>query len=229
LSQCGAHASHPERQREANDRRRRALVIRALLAPPLCWSCRGHAPGGRALCRSCRRALAFLSREPVAIAGVRVWAPVAYEGAARDLVRALKFRGALSLAGEMAALVVASAPRALLRGTLVPVPLHPVRLRRRGFNQAAVLAEAVAARTGLETCDCLRRRGPGSRQVGRGRAARLSKPAGSIEARASVPEVALLVDDVVTTGATLAACAAALREAGAKDVAALAFARTPGR
>ena len=204
-------------------------VIRALLAPPLCWSCGVHAPRGRPLCGGCRRALAFLPREPVALAGVRVWAPVAYEGPARDLVRALKFRGALSLAGEMAALAVASAPTGLLHGALVPVPLHPVRLRRRGFNQAAVLAEAIARRTGLETSDCLRRRGPGPPQVGRGRSARLSGPAGSIEVRARAPAVALVVDDVVTTGATLAACATALREAGAAEVAAIAFARTPGR
>jgi predicted amidophosphoribosyltransferase len=204
-------------------------VIRALLAPPLCWSCGAHAHGGRPLCRTCRRSLTFLSRDPVALAGVWAWAPVAYEGPARDLVRALKFRGALSLAGEMAALVVASAPPGLLRGALVPVPLHPVRLRRRGFNQAAVLAEAIRRRTGLAISDCLCRRGPGPPQVGRGRSARLSGPAGSIEPRARAPDVALLVDDVVTTGATLAAGAAALREAGAKEVAALAFARTPGR
>jgi ComF family protein len=204
-------------------------VIPALLVPPLCWSCGAHARGGRPLCGTCRRSLAFLSRDPVPLAGVWAWAPVAYEGPARDLVRALKFRGALSLAGEMAALAVASAPPGLLRGALVPVPLHPVRLRRRGFNQAAVLAEAIRRRTGLAISDCLRRRGPGPPQVGRGRSARLSGPAGSIDPRARPPDVALLVDDVVTTGATLAACAAALREAGAREVAALAFARTPGR
>jgi predicted amidophosphoribosyltransferase len=204
-------------------------VIAALLAPPLCWSCGAHAPRGSALCRECRRVLVFLPREPVALAGVSVWAPVAYEGPGRDLVRALKFRGALALAREMAAIAVASAPDGLLCGSPVPVPLHPVRLRRRGFNQAAVLARAIAERTGLAPADCLRRRGPGPPQVGRGRGARLAGPAGSIQARGSVPPVALLVDDVVTTGATLAACAIALREAGATEVSAVAFARTPGR
>jgi predicted amidophosphoribosyltransferase len=204
-------------------------VIAALLAPPLCWSCGAHAPRGRALCPGCRRGLVFLPREPVVLSGVRVWAPVAYEGPGRDLVRALKFRGALSLAREMAALAVASAPEGLLRGALVPVPLHPVRLRRRGFNQAAVIAEAIGRTTGLAASDCLRRRGPGPPQVGRTRGARLAGPAGSIEARGRVPPVALIVDDVVTTGATLAASAAALRQAGTAEVAAIAFARTPGR
>jgi ComF family protein len=204
-------------------------MIAALLAPPLCWSCGDHAQRGRALCPACRRGLVFLPPEPVVLSGVRVWAPVAYEGPARDLVRALKFRGAVSLTREMAALAVASAPRDLLQGGLVPVPLHPVRQRRRGFNQAAVLAEAIARTTGLGVSDCLRRRGPGPPQVGRSRGARLSGPAGSIEARARVPPAALMVDDVVTTGATLAACAAALRQAGTTELAAIAFARTPGR
>ena len=216
--------------RPPGDRSRAArALIAALLAPPLCWSCGAHAARGRALCTACRRELVFLPREPVVLSGVRVWAPVAYEGPARDLVRALKFRGALSLAREMSALVVASAPRDLLRGDLVPVPLHPVRQRRRGFNQAAVLADAIARTTGLATSDCLRRRGPGPPQVGRSRGARLAGPAGSIEARAPVPPTALIVDDVVTTGATIAASATALRRAGTTEVAAISFARTPGR
>jgi predicted amidophosphoribosyltransferase len=210
-------------------KRQAGAVIAALLAPPLCWSCGAQAARGRALCGACRRGLVFLPREPVVVSGVRLWAPVAYEGPARDLVRALKFRGALSLAREMAALAVASAPVDLLRGDLVPVPLHPVRLRRRGFNQAVALAEAIGRTTGRATSDCLRRRGPGPPQVGRTRGARLSGPAGSIEARARVPPTALIVDDVVTTGATVAACAAALRRSGTTELAAIAFARTPGR
>jgi predicted amidophosphoribosyltransferase len=65
--------------------------------------------------------------------------------------------------------------------------------------------------------------------VGRNRAERLSGPPGTIEATAPAPAIALLVDDVVTTGGTLSACAAALRAAGARHVAAVAYARTPGR
>ena len=111
----------------------------------------------------------------------------------------------------------------------MPVPLHPARRRRRGYNQAEILARALAQRTGLGVADCLARAGPRGTQVGRPRAARLAAPPGRITARAPPPSEALLVDDVATTGATLAACAEALRSAGAVDVRALAFARTLGR
>jgi ComF family protein len=206
-------------------------VLLDLLAPPLCWTCGEPAARRSALCLACRGLLRFLGDGPVRLAGVRVWAAVAYEGPARDLVRALKFRGAARVAEAMASLVVANAPRELLPlgARLVPVPLHPDRLRRRGFNQASVLAEAIGARTGATIDDCLERSGANLPQVGRGRAARLTGPAGSFATTAPVSERLVLVDDVVTTGATLAACAEALRAAGAIDVTALAFARTPGR
>jgi predicted amidophosphoribosyltransferase len=204
-------------------------VIADLLAPPLCWSCRAPAARGRALCRQCRRELRFLPRAPVVLAGVTVWAPVAYEGPASELVKALKFRSAVGVAGEMAALVVAGAPPGMLAGSLVPVPPHPARARRRGIDQAAALATAIAARTELPVASALRRSGPNERQVGRSRAARLHGPADRIEASVRMAGRAVVVDDVVTTGATLAACAAALRAAGAPAVEAIAFARTPGR
>ena len=204
------------------------MLLGGLLAPPLCWSCRG--PTRDALCRGCRGLLQRLATEPVLLCGVRVWAPLAYSGPARDLVGALKFRGAIGVADAMAAQIAANAPRGLLRGsTLVPVPLHPRRLRSRGYNQAAAIADALARRTGLELADRLVRTGPPATQVGRHRADRQAGPAGSIDIQAEAPERVLLVDDVVTTGATLAACQRALRGAGTSEFGAVVFARTLGR
>ena len=184
---------------------------------------------GEPLCLGCLRLLRRLGPEPVVLSGVRAWAPVAYAGPARALVGALKFRGATGVADAMAAQIAANAPEGLLGAVLVPVPLHPRRLRRRGYNQAALIAAALARRTGLEVADCLARGGSAATQVGRDRSARRAGPAGSVELRGPVPERVVLVDDVATTGATLAACAAVARSAGASDVTALVFARTIGR
>jgi ComF family protein len=209
-----------------------------MLVPPLCWGCGGVARRREPLCGGCRRRLRRLAPDPVLLCGVRVWAPVAYSGPARDLVRALKFRGATAVADAMAAQMAANAPAGLLgagglRGAqgpaLVPVPLHPRRLRRRGYNQAALIAASLARRTPLEVVDCLARSGSSATQVGRDRSERRTGPAGSVEARAAAPDSVLLVDDVATTGATLAACAAAAHAAGAVEVTALVFARTIGR
>lgn len=204
-----------------------------LLVPRACWGCGARPRRGEPLCLACRRALRWLGADPVRLAGVPVWAPVAYDGPARALVAGLKFRGAAGLAAPMAAQVAAAAPARLLRppALLVPVPLDPRRARARGYNQAERLAAQLARRTGMRVADCLRRR-PGARggQVGRGRGERLTALDGAFEpAPATVPARAVLVDDVVTTGATIAACAAALHAGGASDVAAVAYARTPGR
>ena len=210
-----------------------------LLAPPLCWGCGGVARRGQVICRSCRGRLHRLAPEPVWLCGVRVWAPVAYSGPARDLVSALKFRGAVGVADAMAAQIAANAPPELLAGaTLVPVPLHPRRRRSRGYNQADAIAAALGERTQLPLADCLVRRGPAVTQVGRHREERRAGPAGAVELRADgssreprsrAPSRVLLVDDVVTTGATLAACQNALRRAGTSEFSAVVFARTLGR
>ena len=200
-----------------------------MLVPPLCWSCAGVARRREPLCLACLRLLRRLEPEPVLLSGVPTWAPVAYAGPARALVGALKFRGATAVAHTMAAQIAANAPRSMLEGALLPVPLHPRRLRRRGYNQAALIAEALSLRTGLEVADCLRRSGSAATQVGRDRRERRLGPAGSIELRTAVPGRVMLVDDVATTGATLAACAAVLRAAGSLEVGALVFARTIGR
>jgi ComF family protein len=206
----------------------------SIVAPPLCWACGVAAAGDGPLCDGCRSGLRWLDHAPVEgalrLGGVDLWAALAYEGPARALVGALKFRGAVGLADHMAAAMLARAPPALLdNATLVPVPLHPARLRRRGFNQADLLAAAAAARSRLPVARCLERRGASRSQVGRGRSDRLTAVMGTVTARGAAPGSALLVDDVITTGATLAACARALRDAGATRVVAIAYARTLGR
>ena len=209
-----------------------SIVARAwsLVVPPFCWECGCDARVGEPLCPPCRGRLRWLGPDPVVACGVEVWAPVAYEGPGRALVRGLKYRGAAGLAEPMAAAICAGAP--WLDGVLAPVPLHPRRRRQRGYNQAERLAAALHRRCGLEVADCLERRGPAAaRQVGRGRAERRAGPglAMSVKDGAEAPERAVLVDDVCTTGATLAACAAALRAAGTRHVTAVVYARTPGR
>lgn len=202
----------------------------ALVVPPFCWECGADALLGQPLCRGCRGRLRWLGPESVRVSGVEIWAPVAYEGPGRALVRGLKYRGAVGLAEPMAAAICAGAPA--LEGVLVPVPLHPRRRRQRGYNQAERLAAALARRCGLELADCLERRGPAAaRQVGRDRSERLAGPGLAIAVKegVAVPARAVLVDDVCTTGATLAACAAALRAAGTHRVSAVAYARTLGR
>jgi predicted amidophosphoribosyltransferase len=130
----------------------------------------------------------------------------------------------------MAAHVVHALPPAFLDpgATIVPVPAHPGRRGRRGYDHAEALARALSARTGQPVAQVLARAGGrGAHQRGRGRAARLRGGALSVIAAGPAPVRCLLVDDVRTTGATLEACARALREAGARRVDAIAYAQTP--
>src|SRR3954447_15798143 len=171
----------------------------SLLAPPLCWACGGPAVRDGPLCQVCRAGQRWLEPVLVEVAGIGTWAPVAYEGPARALVGALKFRSAAAIADYMAAAMLARAPPRLIdKRTLVPVPLHPARLRRRGFNQADRLAAASGARPAPPVSRCLRRRGGHGAQVGKGRSDRLASVRGSIDADRPVPRRVLLVDDVIT-------------------------------
>jgi predicted amidophosphoribosyltransferase len=108
----------------------------------------------------------------------------------------------------------------------VPVPAARGRRRRRGFDPAALIAAELAQRLELPLADCLRRRGRAPRQVGAGRAQRRAAGRLVVEPRGPAPAVALLADDVHTTGATLEACARALRAAGAQRVHAVTYGRT---
>jgi predicted amidophosphoribosyltransferase len=216
----------------------------ALVAPPLCVACRRPPPHpGDPLCAACRAALPWLAgprcprcalpapcarRCPMAGSAVaRAWTPVAFEGPARALVHALKFRGALGLADTMAAQMVATAPPGLLADgvALVPVPTPPARRRKRGFDHAALLARAIGARTDLPVVTCLRRAGAAPRQAGARRTQRLAEGRVHVEVSGAVPARVVLVDDVHTTGATLRECARKLQVNGSFQVTALAYAR----
>jgi ComF family protein len=197
--------------------------LMSLVVPPLCVACGADAGRAAPLCRPCRAQM-----RPIRDSG-EVWAAFEYDGPAGAMVRSLKFGGRKAIANVMAAQLTALAPGNLLRGTVVPVPVHPDHRRRRGIDHAAALARALARRAGLPYSECLVRGGPSLPQVGRGRRERLRGPAGTISAAAAVPSEVVLVDDVVTTGATLAACIGALRSCGSQRITPIAYARTPAR
>jgi ComF family protein len=213
---------------------RRAARPARRAADVLCGGCRRGLPWLRApCCPRCALPLAPATRHrcPAREAAFdAAWAAVAYEGAARRAMHALKFAAARPLAQVMAAQIAANAPPELLGAragpTLVAVPPHPLRHRARGFDPAQLIAAALARRTGLPLQRALRRGMARSHQLGASRAARRDPARLHFSARGDAPKTVVLVDDVHTTGATLHACASALRDAGAADIAAITWART---
>jgi predicted amidophosphoribosyltransferase len=196
-----------------------------LLIPRACLVCR--APGVH-LCHACRRALPWLAPDCGRTGTLDlVWSPLAHDGTARALVHALKLRRLTAAADLMAAQIVACAPSGLLEArVLVPVPGNPRKRRARGFDPAERIARALGRRTGLSVQTVLRADRHTSAQVGAGRRQRLRR--GGIEVATVPPERVTLVDDVRTTGATLDACARALKHAGSATVVAVTYTRTLG-
>jgi predicted amidophosphoribosyltransferase len=202
-------------------------TIALALLPPLCAACgRSCRPGG-VVCNRCARRLA--EADPLSGMGPpgldRVWSSAPHDGPARSLVAALKFRRLLPVAELIAERIAWLAPAGLLAGAVVPAPTATLRSLQRGFDPAAEIAAALAERIDAPLAPCLARSG-GGRQVGRRRAERIGHPP-RIRARGEVPRSVLLVDDVLTTGATLSACARALRSAGTVRVVAVTFTRRP--
>jgi len=198
------------------------------LSPPWCSSCGQPVAEEGALCERCQR------HRPPYVAGHSVFQ---FEGTLRKAVHALKYERRAEIGGSLVDEMLNTLPRqwpdyqAWPLDAAVAVPLHPAREAARGYNQARLLAEPLAKAWGIDVLDDAVRR------------VRDTQPQMSLNARerqenvraAFLGEAAqvsgldlLLVDDVRTTGATLAACALALAEAGAKSVRVLALANAVG-
>ena len=213
---------------------RAALGLLGALSPPRCVCCRELAtagdrsdlPAAVVLCGGCERRLPRARGRLPAGLGIDLLAvPLAYEGVGRELVAALKFRRLVAVAELAAELIAAELPPLRADTCLVPVPPAPRRRRGRGFDPGELIAVALAERLGLAAGQPLRRTDRGH-QRGRGRADRLALPPRFV-ARPGARRPLIVVDDVITTGATLSACAAALAAAGAAPAGAVAFAQTP--
>ena len=122
--------------------------LTSLLAPPLCVACGAHPGASEPLCSSCRSGLRWLGHDAGFAGPPSGWAPLAYEGAAGALVRALKFGGAWRVAETMAAQMAANAPPWAVGDAAAIVPVPPVtgRARRRGFDPASLLAAGLTPR-----------------------------------------------------------------------------------
>ena len=196
-----------------------------LLFPLPCAGCAARTSAGAPLCPACLRALrAAPSLAPPP--GVDAWASAfRYSGAAREVVARVKYRNARAAVPWLADhLATAGTTLALGDAVVTWAPTTPEHRRARGFDPAALLARATARRLGRPARRLLTRL-PGPPQTGLSAAARARGP--RFAARAAVPRAVLVVDDVATTGATIAAAATALRVGGASTVLALTAARTP--
>ena len=193
-----------------------------VLFPPQCAACR--AIGREPFCRACEASVDVAPRVDVAglDAAEAVWA---YGGAVAQAVSRFKYEGRVELARPLSRALAAQVDNHR-PDLLVPIPLSAARLRSRGFNQARELTRSLRQQT---VTKALRRKAGGSTQVGRTRSERWVSLRGMFVAERILvaDRKIVLIDDVVTTGATARAAAKALRDAGARWVGLVVVAATP--
>lgn len=221
-----------------------AAALADLFYPQRCVGCERRAAD--VLCRPCFEALPEVGRPvcgrcglPTAFAtfvceGCKnvdfgfqsARAPLKYEGVGKEIVHALKYRGYRRVVERLAAPLMLRVVDGESFDAVVPVPLHRSRLRKRGFNQAKLLARGVAQKINSSVSDTLEVVRRTRDQVELSAAERRANVAGAYRARGPLGGRILLVDDVFTTGATMSACAETLVRSGAREVHALSLCRT---
>lgn len=197
------------------------LSIIDAIYPPKCIACdsiveRNEYP----ICTNCNSSINWFSSD---VSSVRSLA--AYDGKWAEVIHNFKYNNRTDLAGPLGRLL---AKRVICEYDLIlPVPLHPKRLRERGYNQSALMAGVMAKETGLKWhCNVLRRVKESPPQVGLDHAKRLENVKGAFESKSLAGETILLIDDVLTTGATIKECIGVLKKAGGGIIDALTLART---
>jgi len=202
-----------------------------LVAPRLCAGCEAPLADGDLFCPTCEKS----SRKPFDSGpledGTRVVASGVYDGALGRAIRQLKYRGRTDLARPLGRRLARDVivMRGVLSVVFVPVPLHERKLADRGYNQSALVAAELGAALGLRVAArALRRCRETSDQAKLGRLDRLDNVRDAMVGREVLDgKAVILVDDVVTTGATALAGVEALRRAGAAVVGVAALARAP--
>lgn len=187
------------------------------IEPPVCGRCGLPTAFETPLCEECKN---------LDFGFERARAALRYEGVGEGLVHALKYGGHTRLVERLMTPLLLRVLDERDFDLVVPVPLHRSRLRRRGFNQAELMAKSLAEQMRAPFSDKLKVVRRTRDQVRLSAAGRRENVRGAFEARGRVPGKILLVDDVITTGATMSECAAALVRAGAGQVHALSLCRT---
>jgi ComF family protein len=155
-----------------------------------------------------------------------------YEGTLRELVHLFKYSGVRPLTRTFGKFLVQALPRETMFDVIVPMPLHWFKQWQRGFNPSDLLAREIGKKWGVPVRSVIRRKKATRPQAGLTNAKRRANVQGAFKiprGRSLAGMRVLLVDDVVTTGATASACARVLKRAGAAHVALLALARTDRR
>ena len=157
-----------------------------------------------------------------------VTAAFAYDGSTRKLITSLKSRRSCEVAEFMASYMETALAQMPDIQVAVPVPTSHRRMRKFGYSQSELLSTALSAKIGIPSASNLLKRGDSQRQVGLARRERLEHASKTFSMNISIdpPEDVLLVDDVITTCATMASCASALKSGGVRTVHCIAFART---